>query len=165
MSTHIIIRHLSGSKINQVEQFQSENFPELTIGREPGTTILFDALRDDAVSRKHAVIKVEPGDPPHFKISDLGSSNGTLLNGERITNETELLPGDTIELGTGGPKFAFDIEPRAQTISLPALGSSTRPDLRRRGSSRRPRQRLEAPQPHQGGKRGRPTDRASAAIR
>lgn len=116
MPTRIIIRHLGGSKVNQVEQFPVDSFSELTIGREPGATILFDALRDDAVSRKHAVIKVEPGDPPHFKLSDLGSSNGTLLNGERISGETELLPTDTIELGAGGPKFVFDVEPRPSNL-------------------------------------------------
>jgi serine protease Do len=57
-----------------------------------------------------------PGDPPNFRLSDLGSSNGTLLNGERITGETELLPADTIELGAGGPKFVFDIEPRPSNL-------------------------------------------------
>jgi serine protease Do len=118
MATRILIRHLVGSKINQVEQFPIESFPELSIGREPGATIVFSSPRDDAVSRKHAVIKVIQGDPPSFRLSDLGSSNGTFLNGERITREAELLPGDTIELGSGGPKFTFDLEPRP--INLPA---------------------------------------------
>jgi serine protease Do len=116
MVTRIIIRHLTGSKANQVEQFPIESFPELSIGREPGAAILFDAVRDDAVSRKHAVIKVVPGNAPGFRLSDLGSSNGTMLNGERIRGETELLPGDTIELGAGGPKFIFDLEPRPSSL-------------------------------------------------
>ena len=132
MPTRIILRHLGGSKVNQVEQFPIDGFPELTIGREPGATVRFDALRDDAVSRQHAVIRVEPGDPPAFKLVDLGSSNGTLLNGERIAGETELLPGDAIELGAGGPKFVFDVEPRpgnlvARTRIIDAAGpASTR---------------------------------------
>jgi serine protease Do len=116
MAMRILIRHLVGSKVNQVEQFPIEGFPELTIGREPGATILFDPVRDDAVSRKHAVIRVELGDPPAFKLTDLGSNNGTFLNGERIAAETELLPGDTIELGVGGPKFRFDVEPRPANL-------------------------------------------------
>jgi serine protease Do len=128
MTMRIVIRHLAGSKANQVEQFPVESFPELSVGREPGATILFDAARDDAVSRKHAIIKVAQGDPPSFKLSDLGSSNGTFLNGERITGETEILPGDTIELGTGGPKFTFDVTPRpnnlaARTRIMSAAGS------------------------------------------
>jgi serine protease Do len=124
----IVIRHLVGSKTTQIEQFPIEKFPELTIGREPGATILFDSTRDDRVSRKHAVIRVESGDPLAFKLLDLGSSNGTFLNGERIAAETELLPGDTIELGLGGPKFVFDAEPRpanlvARTRIMSAAGS------------------------------------------
>jgi len=112
MATRIVIHHLGGSKVNQVEQFLLDSFSELTIGREPGMTISFDTLRDETVSRRHAIIKVEAGDPPRFKLSDLGSSNGTLVNGQQIVGETELLPGDAVELGTGGPKFTFDIDPR-----------------------------------------------------
>jgi serine protease Do len=129
MPTRIVIRHLTGSKINQVEQFPFDSFPELSIGREPGSAILFDAVRDDSVSRKHAIIKIVWGDPPNFKLHDLGSSNGTFLNGERIAGEIELLPGDAIELGLGGPKFTFDLEPRpgnlvARTRMINAAGSA-----------------------------------------
>jgi pSer/pThr/pTyr-binding forkhead associated (FHA) protein/S1-C subfamily serine protease len=128
MPTHILISHLAGSKTNQVEQFPVKSFPELSIGREPDSAILFDSPRDDAVSRKHAVIKVTAGDPPSFKLSDLNSSNGTFLNGERLTRETELLPCDIIQLGTSGPKFTFDLEPRpinlaARTRIVSAAGS------------------------------------------
>jgi serine protease Do len=112
MAARVVIRHLSGSKVNQIEYLPLDGLTELTIGREPGVTVLFDALRDDAVSRRHAVIKVVPGDPASFTLADLGSTNGTLLNGQRITDETELLPGDTIQFGAAGPSFAFDIDPR-----------------------------------------------------
>ncbi|HJU18572.1 MAG TPA: trypsin-like peptidase domain-containing protein [Stellaceae bacterium] len=112
MAGRIVIHHLSGSKINRVDQFPFESSLELTIGRDPNATLHFDALEDDVVSRRHAMIKAEPGDPPHCTLSDLGSRNGTLLNGQIIRGEEELLPGDTIELGSGGPKFTFDIEPR-----------------------------------------------------
>jgi serine protease Do len=129
VDTRIVIRHLAGSKTTQIEQFSIEKFLELTIGREPGATILFDSTRDDRVSRKHAVIRVQIGDPLGFKLADLGSSNGTFLNGERIAAETELLPGDTIELGLGGPKFVFDVEPcpanlAARTRTMSAAGSA-----------------------------------------
>jgi len=129
--TRILIRHLSGSKVNQIEQFPLESFAELTLGRDPGSTILFDAMRDDAVSRRHAIIKIEPGDPPTIKIADLGSSNGTFVNDQRVGEEAELLPGDVIELGAGGPKFAFDVEPRpanlvARTRVFSAAGAATR---------------------------------------
>jgi len=114
----IAIRHLSGSKINQIEQFDLEGLQEITIGREPNSRIAYDLQRDDEVSRKHAVIRVKNGAELYFRIADLNSSNGTFLNGERIAGEVELLPEDVVELGSGGPKFMFDVQPRP--ANLPA---------------------------------------------
>ncbi|MCL2384290.1 MAG: trypsin-like peptidase domain-containing protein [Alphaproteobacteria bacterium] len=117
----IIIRHISGSKANQVEQIPFEGLTELTIGRDPSSKIMFDSPRDDIASRRHAVIRVMRGDKNSFRLADLGSSNGTFLNGERITEEKELLPEDSIELGKNGLKFVFDVQPRP-----PYLVSRTR---------------------------------------
>ena len=111
MDARIVIQHLHGSRTNQVEHFPLGDPPELTIGRDPASTIIFDPQRDDAVSRNHAVIKVQ-GNPPGFRIADLGSRNGTRLNGEVIVGEVELMPGDTVELGANGPRFMFDVQPR-----------------------------------------------------
>jgi serine protease Do len=109
---HILIRHLSGSKANQVEQIPLKDLHEITIGRDSSSTIAFDQRRDDVVSRRHATIRVEGGDNPIFQIRDLGSSNGTFLNGQPLSGEVELSPEDIIELGDGGPKFSFDVQPR-----------------------------------------------------
>jgi serine protease Do len=114
----ITIRHLSGSKVNQIEQFDLDGLQEITIGREPSSRIAFDLQRDDEVSRKHAVIRIKNGAELYFRIADLNSSNGTFLNGERIAGEVELLPEDVVELGSGGPKFIFDVQPRP--ANLPA---------------------------------------------
>jgi len=116
--TQVVIRHLSGSKINQIEQFNLEGLSEITLGRDPGSRIAYDLQRDDAVSRKHAVIRVKNEKEVYFRLADLNSSNGTFLNGERISGEVELLPDDEVELGSGGPKFAFDVQPRP--ANLPA---------------------------------------------
>jgi S1-C subfamily serine protease len=125
----IAIRHLSGSKVNQIEQFDLEGLQEITIGREPTSRIAYDLQRDDEVSRKHAVIRVKNGSELYFRIADLNSSNGTFLNGERIAGEVELLPEDIVELGSGGPKFMFDIQPRpanlpARTRQMTATGAA-----------------------------------------
>src|ERR1700752_3344292 len=112
----ITIRHLSGSKVNQIEQFDLDGLHEITIGREPSSRIAFDLQRDDEVSRKHAVIRIKNGAELYFRIADLNSSNGTFLNGERIAGEVELLPEDIVELGSGGPKFIFDIQPRPANL-------------------------------------------------
>ena len=53
------------------------------------------------ISRKHAVITAADG---AFVIRDLGSQNGTFVNGQRIT-ERKLVAGDTIEVGS--VKFVF----------------------------------------------------------
>jgi len=114
----IVIRHLSGSKINQIEQFDLSGLQEISIGRDPASRLAYDVQRDDEVSRKHAVIRIKNDKELYFRLADLNSSNGTFLNGERIGGEVELLPEDIVELGSGGPKFIFDVQPRP--ANLPA---------------------------------------------
>jgi hypothetical protein len=72
----------------------------VTFGRLPECTISFD---DSNVSRQHAEIRPE-GDG--FVLTDLGSTNGTKVNGERVTRH-RLVDGDRITLG------ATDVEFRA----------------------------------------------------
>ncbi|MDQ6703031.1 MAG: trypsin-like peptidase domain-containing protein [Pseudomonadota bacterium] len=112
----IVIRHLSGSKAHQIEHISLADVNEITIGRDPKSNIAFDSSRDDIVSRRHAVIRVVRGDQISFRLADLGSNNGTFLNGERITEEVELLPEDSIELGGNGVKFIFDVQPRPANL-------------------------------------------------
>ncbi len=65
---------------------------ELVVGREDaGLTI-----EDEEISRRHAVIR--PGDGG-IEIEDLGSTNGTYVNGVRIAGATRLAGGDTVKLG------------------------------------------------------------------
>src|ERR1700686_5901955 len=114
--TRIVIRHLSGSKVNQIDQFDLAGLQEITLGRDPKSTIAFDVQRDDTVSRRHAVIRIKNDKELYFRIADLNSSNGTKPNGERIGGEVELLPDDVVELGSGGPKFTFDVQPRPASL-------------------------------------------------
>ncbi|HET6583449.1 MAG TPA: response regulator, partial [Nannocystaceae bacterium] len=68
---------------------------ELLIGRDAEVGL---AVHDDGVSRRHSrILRSEAGD---FTIEDLGSRNGTYLNGKRIT-ASPLRPGDKIAIGTG----------------------------------------------------------------
>jgi serine protease Do len=110
MSSRIVIRYITGAKANQVDQIDLEGLVELTIGRDPSCNVAFESPRDDYVSRRHAAIRIENGD--HFKLIDLDSRNGTLLNGNVVKGEVELSPADIIELGAEGPKFSFDVQPR-----------------------------------------------------
>jgi len=54
-------------------------------------------VNDDRVSRRHAVVHVKG--PGEFWLIDLGSSNGTYLNGRRITHPCRLAERDRIMLG------------------------------------------------------------------
>src|SRR5262249_45645738 len=55
-----------------------------------------------SVSWNHARVELTP---QGAFVSDLGSSNGTYVNGQRIEARTALHPGDVIELGRTGPKL------------------------------------------------------------
>lgn len=71
------------------------------IGREATNSIPLD--RDTTASRRHAQITDQGG---VFQLQDLGSSNGTYVNGARVT-EAILSPGD--EVAIGGTRFRFEI--------------------------------------------------------
>ncbi|MFQ3581326.1 trypsin-like peptidase domain-containing protein [Chloracidobacterium validum] len=109
--TKILLRHLSGSRVNQVEEFRIAHLTELDIGRDSGCQVRYDPDRDDLVGRHHAKINIESGDPPIFTLKDLGSRNGTYVNRQRIAAPVRLYPGDVVQLGPGGPEFMFDVEP------------------------------------------------------
>jgi serine protease Do len=117
MVTRVVITHLNRSKVNQIDQWPLDSIGDISIGRDQGSTVAFDLQREDMVSRRHAVIRVERGEQPSCKIADLGSSNGTSVNGMRISQETELLPGDIVELGANGPRFSFDLQPRPADLA------------------------------------------------
>ena len=107
----IVIRHLSGTKANQVEEIPLRGFSEVLIGGEANATIRFDADREDLVSRNHARIVRDPADPNGFLLTDLGSRNGTFINRHRIYGASRLEQGDRVQLGPSGPEFTFAIDP------------------------------------------------------
>jgi hypothetical protein len=113
----IIIKHLSGSKANQVEEFPLHHYSELMIGRDSSAAVQYDPDRDDLVGRQHAKISRDPHDPNNFLVEDMKSRNGTFLNKQRASGVQKLQPGDLVQLGQGGPEFMFDVEPRPQNAA------------------------------------------------
>jgi phosphoserine phosphatase RsbU/P len=105
--------------------------PEVIIGRQTGTQIQLDGQK---VSRRHARV-VRHGDD--LRIEDLGSANGTFLNGKRLQTSTALRVQDEIGIGayvlrfesTDGPA---DYTIRARTVANPANAELYRGDAARK---------------------------------
>ena len=71
-----------------------------TIGRHPDSTVFLD---DVTVSRRHAQVSRADG---RFVLSDVGSLNGTYVNGERV-DVHDLSEGDQLQVGKYRLVFAF----------------------------------------------------------
>jgi hypothetical protein len=74
----------------------------VTIGRSRQCDVV---LNDPNVSRQHAEIRPRGGS---WVLSDLGSTNGSLLNGRRIESPEQVKPGDEIEIGTSSIRFELE---------------------------------------------------------
>ena len=96
-------KFLSGARAGQLESFRKAY---IGLGRHPLSDVRFDAERDLDVSARHAGI-VRHGET--FVVRDLGSTNGTFVNGARITGEVMLADGDVITFGQNGPAVEFRI--------------------------------------------------------
>ncbi len=70
-----------------------------SLGRHPSNTI---QLLDKIVSKEHCIIERRP---LGFVLRDLGSLNGTYVNGDRVNGEKELRHGDDIALGSTRGRF------------------------------------------------------------
>jgi ABC transport system ATP-binding/permease protein len=90
-----------------------------TLGRAEGNDVV---VPSDMASRRHARVYAAPDG---YRLQDLGSSNGTYLNGERFTGEERLLRnGDTIGVGDLQLRFLMGQETRfAQSAVTPMLGT------------------------------------------
>jgi phosphoserine phosphatase RsbU/P len=87
--------------------------PSLVIGRAGDCDVV---LAEPRVSSRHAMV-VRSGDD--FILTDLGSTNGTLVNGHQVTASLRLNPGDRIDLS--GCAFVFEQSPSAAGTSRAAF--------------------------------------------
>ncbi len=89
----------------RVERLPGLHLPEagsalLTIGRLPGSGL---RLSDASVSRTHAELRREDGG---WVLYDLGSTNGTHVNGRRVAGAVRVRPGDEVQFGSLGFRLA-----------------------------------------------------------
>ncbi len=109
----IRLRHLSGSLQGRTTNISKS---ALRMGRAPDCDVKFDHAKDPKVSSHHAELLLEEGE---WVVIDTGSTNGTLVNGRKISKQ-RLKPGDQVQLGKDGPLVAVDFVP----IKLAAAAAS-----------------------------------------
>jgi signal transduction histidine kinase len=96
----------------------------LTIGRQPDVGLL---LNQDGVSRKHARVTREAD---RFFLEDLSSSNGTFVNGQRLTGRSELHDGDEITIDPYLFRFRKNaVEPNVVASTQLSLNAASRTTL------------------------------------
>ncbi len=76
----------------------------IAIGRHPESDLQFNPQTELEVSGRHAEIIRQDN---RWFVRDLGSSNGTLVNGHRIQSDTKLDDTDQIRFGAAGPIIEF----------------------------------------------------------
>lgn len=89
-----------------------------SIGRSPENRIVIGL---DGVSRRHAVLR--KGEDGVWMLMDMGSSNGTYLNGERLSRPAPLRDGNIIEIGKQRMTFRTPPVPlrATETIAAPPV--------------------------------------------
>jgi hypothetical protein len=104
---HLLVR--SGPNTGKVYPLEG---PEIIIGREASNGV---AINDAEVSRKHAKLVLQGST---YAIQDLGSTNGTFINGQRVAGSQVLNPGDTVSFGANIVLlYEAVIDPNATMIS------------------------------------------------
>ena len=89
----IELRITSGARAGAREVFDKSI---IAIGRHPMNDLRLDTAKDLDVSGRHAEIRVVAGTAT---LRDVGSSNGTKVNGQPLVGERALFEGDSIQLG------------------------------------------------------------------
>lgn len=114
----IVLRHRSGARATEIDIVPMGGHRELIIGRARSAAVRFHPEQDHLVGRFHA--RIVPQDPPStgFLLTDLGSRNGTFLNGSRISGTVELHQGDLLQFGEGGPEVEFMVEVLAEARGM-----------------------------------------------
>jgi pSer/pThr/pTyr-binding forkhead associated (FHA) protein len=90
----------------------------LVLGRQAADLV----LEDPQVSRRHATLRPAGDD---LELEDLGSLNGTWVNGSRLTGTVRLAPGDRVRLGD----TAFEVEGTARAAPTEASPAPSPPPL------------------------------------
>lgn len=105
----VAFRVLTGSRAGQREEFTK---PVIAVGRHPLCDFRFDPNTDLDVSTRHAEIRAVEGG---YVVVDIGSTNGTYVNGVRVAREQRLRSGDVVWFGEFGPRVEIELGKRRLT--------------------------------------------------
>ena len=123
----------SGARTGARERFDKS---VVSIGRHPTNDLRFDAERDLEVSSRHAELRAEAH---RVVLVDLGSTNGTFVNGDRVSGERVLNDGDVVTFGAGGPQAEFrtgaELAAPATRLSIPSAPQVDAPRKQARPST------------------------------
>lgn len=98
--------HFHGLRIARPEEAVCISTDGLVVGSQAGSSIQLDHSQ---VSGRHAEVKGSQGD---YFVTDLGSTNGTWLNGKRLAAQqlTKLRPGDVLQFGGQSEEMTFKVK-------------------------------------------------------
>jgi predicted component of type VI protein secretion system len=96
---------------------------QLIIGRDSSNGV---AINDAEISRKHSRLSFQGG---KYVLEDLGSTNGTFVNGQRLAGPVVLKPGDVVSLGEQIVLMydAINADPGATVMSRKSAGAAVAP--------------------------------------
>jgi predicted component of type VI protein secretion system len=91
MTGNVVLAVENEDGANEVITF--DQCATLLVGRSPECSW---RSRSQVVSRRHCLFDIEP---PFVSVRDLGSLNGTYVNGQRIEGAYDLADGDVVQIG------------------------------------------------------------------
>jgi pSer/pThr/pTyr-binding forkhead associated (FHA) protein len=127
----VVIDHVAGARRGQRQEFAATE--RIRFGRHPDCEVSFDPHKDIDASSRHAELRVreraksggaagatEQATEPSWVLVDLGSSNGTYVEGHRITEAPVGKDAPlAIEFGPGGPRIRLFVGDDAAIERLP----------------------------------------------